>query len=115
MKEARSAAEAAGDEWERLDGELSRYDAQVDRLEKLKRTLARYEARDSSTRHGTICRRRRTRRKSLDDLEAGIATVKAELKTAEGGLELARTERKHRRDDANKLEAVRDGGQECGA
>ena len=106
LKEARSAADAASDECERLDGELSHYDAQVDRLEKLKRTLARYESTRQLDKARDDLQKAQNAAKELDDLEVGIATAKVELKTAESGLELARSERKHRRDDAKKLEVV---------
>ena len=106
LKEARAAAEKANDECERLDGELSHYDAQVDRLEKLKRTLARYEStRQLANAQGDLEKAQKAA-KELEDLEVRIAAAKVELKTAESDLELARSERKHRRDDAKRLETV---------
>ena len=106
LKDARSAADAASAEWERLDRELSHYDARVDRLEKLKRTLARYESTRQLDKARDDLQKAQKAAKELDDLEVGITTAKAELKTAEGGLELARTERRHRRDAAKNLEAA---------
>ena len=106
LKEARAAAEEANDECERLGGELSHYDAQVDRLEKLKRTLARYESTGQLANAQGDLEKAQKAAKELEDLEGGIATAAAEMRTAESGLELVCSKWKHRRDDAKRLEAV---------
>ena len=106
LKEARAAAEKANDECERLDGELSHYDAQVDRLEKLKRTLARYESTGQLANAQGDLEKAQKAAKELEDLEGGIATATAEMRTAESRLELVRSKWKHRQDDAKRLEAV---------
>ncbi len=106
LKEARAAAEEANDECERLEGELSHYDAQVDRLEKLKRTLARYESTGQLANAQGDLEKAQKAAKELEDLEGGIATAAAEMRTAESSLELVRSKWKHRRDDAKRLEAV---------
>ena len=106
LKEARAAAEAAGGECERLDRELSQYDAQVDRLERLRRTLAHYEGTGQLANAQDDLEKARKAAKELEELEGRVATAAAELKTAESGLELARSEWTHRRDDAKRLEAV---------
>ena len=106
LKEAQVAAEKAHDECERLEGELSHYDAQVDRLEKLKRTLARYENTGQLANAQGDLEKAQKAAKELEDLEGGIATAAAEMRMAESGLELVRSKWKHRRDDAKRLEAV---------
>ena len=106
LKEAQVAAEKANDECERLEGELSHYDAQVDRLEKLKRTLARYESTGQLANAQGDLEKAQKAAKELEDLEGRIATAAAEMRTAESGLELVHSKWKHRRDDAKRLEAV---------
>ena len=106
LKEAQVAAEKAHDECERLDRELSHYDAQVDRLEKLKRTLARYENTGQLANAQGDLEKAQKAAKELEDLEGGIATAAAEMRMAESRLELVRSKWKHRRDDAKRLEAV---------
>ena len=106
LKEAQVAAEKANDECERLEGELSHYDAQVDRLEKLKRTLARYESTGQLANAQGDLEKAQKAAKELEDLEGRIATAAAEMRTAESSLELVHSKWKHRRDDAKRLEAV---------
>ena len=106
LKEVRSAAEDAAGECERLEQALSQYNAQVDRLERLRRTLAHYEGTGQLANAQDELEKAQKAAKELEELEGRIATAKAELKTAESGLELARSELKHRRNDAKRLEAV---------
>ena len=102
LKDARSAAEAASGEYARLAGELSQYDAQVDRLEKLKRMLTLYESTGQLANAQDDLKKAQKAAKELEDLESQIGTASAELRTAEGTLELARSKLKHRQDDAKR-------------
>lgn len=106
LKDAHGAVEALGAEVDSLENELAQYDAKVDILEKLKKTLTRYERERRLARAEDDVHAAQAKAKELEALENQITTAAADLKTAETLLKLAESTLASRKDKANRLQAI---------